>query len=70
MGGGGVKSFDVFFLFVISFSIVIVLSNKRKRGPVPVFIKLYPVIKTCHQRVANETPFKLRFAGGPMMARH
>ena len=23
-----------------------------------------------HQRPANETPFKWRFAGGPMMAQH
>ena len=32
--------------------------------------RIYIPLKVGHHRLASETPFKWRFAGGPMMARH
>ena len=45
--------------------------SERGAGSVPVFlIDLRTVNKAGHHRPARKTPFKWRFTGGPMLARH
>ena len=50
---------------------------QRLRGGQPFFLfflirgkRIQIALKAGHHRLASETPFKWRFAGGPMMAQH